>query len=134
MSLLDDIKAKCPTEVATRDPVAIAAAFNAGRVRVTTKLGGIGTVLETLGPVDGAALLDNLEAMAATNSAVKWAFVLINRGELDFGSSATRAMMDLLLPAPVSAALKSITEVPDPITELDVRKTLWDESGNWLGG
>ena len=132
--LIDDIKAKCPEALASKDPQAIADAFNVGRVRVVNKLGGIGTVLETLGPDNGAALLDNLEAMAATNSAVKWAFVLINRGELDFGSSATRSMMDLLLPAEVAAALKSIAEVPDPITELDVRKTLWDESGEWLGG
>mgnify|MGYP003528337098 FL=1 len=132
--LIDDIKAKCPEALASKDPQVIADAFNVGRVRVVTKLGGIGTVLETLGPINGAAVLDNLEAMAATNSAVKWAFVLINRGELDFGSSATRSMMDLLLPAEVAAALKSIAEVPDPITELDVRKTLWDESGEWLGG
>lgn len=134
MSLLDDIKAKCPEALATKDPDQIAAAFNVGRVRVITKLGGVGLVMDTLGPINGAALLDNLEAIATTNSAVKWAFVLINRGELDFGSSATRSMMDLLLPAEAAAALKSIAEVPNPITEFDVRKTLWSESGEWLGG
>lgn len=121
MALIDEINEKCtPEQIALRDYDAIAATVSAGRTRIATKLGGIGTVLETLGPDDGAALLDTLETIAAGNSAVKWAFVLINRGELDFGSSATRGMMDLLLPAEVAAALKSVAEVPDRVTAQQV--------------
>lgn len=116
MSLLDEIHAKCtPAEVAAGDFHLIAEKVSAGRVKAVTKLGGIGTVLELLGPVDGAALLDSLETIAAANPAVKWAFILINRGELDFGSAATRGMIDMLIPGPAGAALKSVAEVPDPV-------------------
>ena len=91
-----------------------------GRKRVTTRLGGIGLVLETLGPTDGAALLDQLDALRATNSAVKWGWLLLERGELDFGSPVTRALLDALCPAPVAAALKATAEVPDTVTTADV--------------
>ena len=113
----------------------IAAMLSSGRVRVQKTLGGIGTVLEALGPVDGAALLDQLEAQAATVPAVKWAFVLINRGELDFGSPATRAMIDQLLPAPVGAVLKAVAEVADPLTVGQVSDALNVAEGRLtLGG
>lgn len=100
---------------ARRDDL-IAQVLSVGRVRVVKTLGGIGTVLETLGPVDGATVLDQLEAMVPTVPAVKWAFVLVNRGELDFGSSATRAMIDQLLPSQIGALLKAVAEVPNPLT------------------
>ena len=121
MTLLAEIQAKCSPELlASRDFDAIAAAVSAGRVKLTQKLGGIGTVLETLGPADGAALLDALEAQAASVPALKWAFILINRGELDFGSPATRAMIDTLELGPAGAALKAVAEVPDPVTAIRV--------------
>ncbi len=132
MITLADIKAKCSPELlASHNYQAIADAFNVGRTKVVTKLGGIGTVLETLGPVDGAALLDQLEAMAATNSAVKWAFVLINRGELDFGSPATRAMIDQLLPADAGAALKAVAQVPDPVTSGECEIAMKNADGTY---
>lgn len=123
MTLLEEIQSG-GFDLGNRDDGAIAAALSVGRTKIVPRLGGIGVVMETLGPVDGAALLDSLEAMVATNSAVKWAFVLINRGELDFGSSATRAMIDQLLPAPAAAALKSVAEVPDVITAQQVAQAL----------
>lgn len=133
MALIDEIKARCSPELlASRDDVAITAKVNENRTKVATTLGGIGTVMEALGPTDGAALLDQLEAMAATVPAVKWAFVLINRGELDFGSPATRAMIDQLIPGPAGAALKATAEVPDPIDELTVRRACWSDAGEWL--
>ncbi len=132
MITLADIQAKCSPELlASHDYQAIADAFNVGRTQVVTKLGGIGTVLETLGPVDGAALLDNLEAMADTVSAVKWAFVLINRGELDFGSPATRAMIDQLLPADAGAALKAVAEVADPVSAGEVELAMKNADGSY---
>ena len=116
-TLLTEIQTKCSAELlASRDHQAIADAVNVGRVRTVQRLGGIGVVMETLGPTAGAQLLDNLEAMSASTPAVKWAFVLINRGELDFGSAATQAMMDTLLDAPTAAALKAVAVVPDPVT------------------
>ncbi len=128
--MLAEIQAKCSPELlASRDYAAIANAVNVGRVKVIEHLGGIGTVLERLGPVDGAALLDQLEAMAATNSAVKWAFVLINRGELDFGSPATRAMIDQLLPPDAGAVLKAVAEVSDPVSAGDVEIAMKNADG-----
>jgi len=133
MPLLEEIQSKCDAAlIASRDHQAIANAVNVGRTKVSPRLGGIGLVLETLGPTDGAALLDQLEAMAPTNSAVKWAFVLINRGELDFGSAATRGMIDLLLPNGAGAALKAVAEVPDHITEYDVRVACYTDNGDYL--
>jgi len=137
MITLTDIQAKVAPEIlATHDTQAITDAFNVGRTKVQTKLGGIGLVLEALGPVDGAALLDGLEAMAPAVPALKWAFTLINRGELDFGSAATRGMIDMLvgqgaIPLAAGDALKATAEVPDPIDELTIRKTVLADDGTW---
>jgi len=129
--LIDDIRALPAPLLATHDTQAIADALSVGRKKVAQRLGGIGLVMETLGPVDGAALLDQLEGMSATVPAVKWAFVLINRGELDFGSPATRAMIDQLVPAPANTLLKAVAEVDDPIDEMAVRKACWSDDGVW---
>ena len=123
MTLLQEIQAG-GFDLTNRDDGAIATALSLGRKKVVKTLGGIGIVLDTLGPVDGAALLDHLESMSASVPAVKWAFVLINRGELDFGAAATRGMIDQLLPNAAGAALKSIAEVADTITAQDVAKAL----------
>ena len=123
MTLRDEILAG-GFDLQNRDDGAIATALSAGRTKIATRLGGIGVVLETLGPVDGAALLDSLESMATTVPAVRWAFVLINRGELDFGSPATRAMIDQLVPSPAKEALLSLAEVPDSITPQQVAQAL----------
>ena len=127
--LYDDIQALDPALVASRDYQAIADVLSAGRVTVAPKLGGIGLVLETLGPVDGAALLDTLQAMTASVPALKWAWYLIERGELDFGSAATRGMVDMLvtggaMPAPVGAALKAVAEMPVTVTAAQVASVM----------
>lgn len=138
MITLSDIKAKVSAEVlATHDTQAIADAFNAGRVKVATRLGGIGLVLETLGPVDGATLLDGLQAMTVSVPALKWAWYLIERGELDFGSAATRGMIDSLvaqgtMTVAVGAALKAVAEAPDLVSEFDVRVACYADNGDWL--
>lgn len=117
MTLLEEIQAKCaPALIAARDHDAIAAQVSAGRTRIGQRLGGIGLIMEALGPANGAALLDQLETTAASNSAVKWAMVLINRGELDFGSQATRQMIDLLVPGAAADALKAVAQFADPVT------------------
>lgn len=107
--------------VQSRNDVGIAAALSAGRVRPVETFGGYGYVMERLGPTGGAALLDALESMAASSPPIKWAFRLLERGALDFGSAATRAQLDALvaggvLPAPAAAALKAGAEVADPIS------------------
>ncbi len=102
----------------------LAALMSAGRTRVATRLGGIGLVLETLGPTDGAALLDSLYAARDTVPALKWAWTLIDRGELDFGSAVTRAQLDALLPPAAAAALKATAEVADPVDVFAVSAAL----------
>ena len=118
-----------PAMVASRDYQGIADMLNATRTKVQPKLGGIGLVLETLGPVDGAALLDTLQSMTASIPALKWAWYLIERGELDFGSAATRGMIDQLvlggvMPEAVGAALKGAAEVPDTVTAAQVASVM----------
>jgi hypothetical protein len=137
MITLDDITAKVdPAILATHDTQAITDAFNVGRTKVQARLGGIGLVLEALGPVDGAALLDGLQALSPTIPALKWAFTLISRGELDFGSVATRGMIDMLvaqgaIAAPLGAALKATAEVPDPVSTYDITVCVQDNQGVW---
>ena len=60
MTLLAEIQAG-GFNLVNRDDGVIATALSIGRKKIVTTLGGIGTVLEALGPVDGAALLDQLE-------------------------------------------------------------------------
>ena len=138
MTLLDEIKAKCPPELlASQDADAIAAAVNVGRTRIAPRLGGIGAVMETLGAVDGPLVLDALESLKATLPAVRWGWVLLERGELDFGSTVTRQMIDGLVMGGVMTeaqglAIKALAEQPDPVTEFDVRRAIWADDGSYL--
>ena len=127
--LYDDIQLIDPAMVASRDYQGIADMLNLTRTKVQPKLGGIGLVLETLGPVDGAALLDTLQSLTTSIPALKWAWYLIERGELDFGSAATRGMIDQLvlggvMPEAVGAALKGVAEVPDPVSAARVASAM----------
>ena len=138
MTLISEIKAKCSPELlASRDADAIAAAVNVGRTRVAPRLGGIGAVMETLGAVDGPLVLDALDAIKGTVLAVKWGWVLLERGELDFGSTVTRQLIDGLVMGGVMTeaqglAIKALAEQPDPVTEFDVRRAIWADDGSYL--
>jgi hypothetical protein len=122
MTLLAEIEAKCPPElIAAREHGQIAALVSAGRTKVVERLGGIGTVLRHLGPVNGPALLDALDALRATVPAIRWGWVLLDRGQLDFGSPVVRAMIDqLVTDGVISAAhgeiLKNVAVEPDPVS------------------
>lgn len=138
MTLLDEIKAKCSPELlASQDADAIAAVVNVGRTRIVPRLGGIGAVMETLGEGDGPLVLDALDALKGTLPAVKWGWVLLERGELDFGSTVTRQMIDGLVMGGVMTeaqglAIKALAEQPDPVTEFDVRRAIWADDGSYL--
>ena len=139
MTLRDEIIAKCPSALlASRDEGAIAAAVSAGRTQLVDMLIGYGTVLDVLGPVEGAAVLDALEAAAVSVPAIKWAMKLLDRGELDVSKASTRGQIDALtgtiLTPTQAAAIKALAERPDPVSEYDVRCAMWDEHGNWMGG
>ncbi|MFK5283333.1 hypothetical protein ACI3PL_27545, partial [Lacticaseibacillus paracasei] len=82
----------------------------------------------------GNALLD------ALNSAPDFRYVkpLLEQGRLDISSALARAALDSIVgvvPGFEQAhadALKALAERDDSVTDLDVRKALWDEAGNWL--
>lgn len=138
MTLLDEIKAKCSLELReSRNADVIAAEISKGRLRIESRLGGIGAVMETLGAVDGPILLDTLNSLKATNAAIKWGWVLLERGELDFGSPVTRQLIDELIASGAlgndqGTKLKALAEVLDPVTEFDVRKAIWADDGSYL--
>jgi hypothetical protein len=116
MTLLEEIQTKCPELLADPNCHTIAATLNVGRVKPVSKIGGIGTIMDTLGPDGGAALLDSLEAMEAASPAVKWGMKLINAGTFDFGLASSRAMVTALVPSPAREALLAMSETPDPVT------------------
>lgn len=91
-------------------PVEIAALLNIPKtVLVETQI-GFGMIMNTLGTAEGAALLDQMEALALENSTVKWGMRLLANAQLDVGLASTRAMLDALLPAPYATALKALAE------------------------
>lgn len=104
---------------AVRNDAEIAAALSAGRTRIESTFVGVGRVMDCLGPVEGAAVLDALDALRATASPIKWAWLLLERGELDVGLPSVRAQIDTLVPAVMTAeqavALKALALRPDPI-------------------
>jgi hypothetical protein len=117
MTLLEEIQTKCaPEDLVSPNCHTIASTINVGRVKPVSKIGGIGTIMDTLGPVGGSALLDALEAMEATDSSVKWGMKLINAGNFDFGLASSRAMITALVPSPAREALLSMSETPDPVS------------------
>ena len=126
MTLLDEIKAKCsPDLLAGREHGAISEAVSQDRTAVVSRLGGIGAVIETLGVVEGPAVLDALDSLRASNPAVRWGWVLLERAELDFGSTVTRQLIDSLTAGGVMTAeqagkLKALAVVPAPVTTQDV--------------
>lgn len=105
---------------AVRNDAAIAAALSVGRTRIESTYIGVGRVMDCLGPVDGAAVLDALDALRATVSPVKWAWLLLERGELDVGLPSVRAQIDALVPAVMTAAqaeaIKALALRPDPVS------------------
>lgn len=137
MALLDDIRALPAGLLAARDTQAIADALSAGRTRLMPTPIGFGRVLEALGPVDGATVLDTLDAIKASNPPLKWAWHLLERGELDVALASVRGQIDLLalggaLTTAQAVALKALAETPDPIDEMTVRQACWSDDGVWL--
>ena len=149
MSLLDQIKAKVPAELlATRDTVAIAAAFNPGRVRVEPRMLSERGVLSALGPTAGDAFLTALEAAAASavalpaplrsyHGAIRRAVGWIKGDGIDVGDAVTRSLLDAMASAGVvnaasASAIKRLAERSDPVEEIEVRRALWSDAGEYL--
>lgn len=149
MSLLDQIKAKVPADVlATRDTVAIAAAYNADRVRVESRMVSERGVLSALGPIAGDDFLTAMETAASSADAlpaplrgyygaIRRAVVWLKGDGIDVGDAVTRTMLDVLAAAGVvnaasAATIKQLGERPDPVDEIEVRRALWSDAGEYL--
>jgi len=125
MTLIEEINAKCTPElIASREHGQIAAVVSEGRTELRERMIGIGTVLKYLGPVNGAALLDQMEALKASDPTIKWGWYLLERGELDVALESTRAMIDALLPADAAAALKALAVYPAPVSTQEVVRAM----------
>jgi len=93
-----------------KSPGEIAALLNESKVVLVERMIGIGTVMDALGPADGAALLASFEAQVATDPVVKYGWFLLERERLDVGLASTRAMLDELLPVEAASVLKGLAE------------------------
>lgn len=97
-------------------------------VQITSRPIGLGTVLDALGPTEGAAVLDTLYAMATTVRPVYYALKLLEQGGLDVGMTSTRAQIDALVgsafTAEQAAVIKTLAESPEIITAAQVSVAL----------
>ncbi|MGI4847265.1 MAG: hypothetical protein ACRYGK_03885 [Janthinobacterium lividum] len=131
MTLRDEIRARpdCAAAIAAKDIDAIAEIMSVGRVKTGSVIGGIGLIMDAVGPQAGAAFLDGLETAAAGNSAVKWGLYLIKDGTLDFGLKSTQDFIGLV-GGPLTDALRAIANVPDPLSRIDVAEALFNDDGS----
>lgn len=128
MSLYDELVAS-GLDLQNLTPGEIAAAISSGRIKLVSTPIGIGTILDVLGPTAGATFLDTLEGLKASNPTIKWAWTLIDRGVLDIGIPSVRQQVDGLALAGILTAqqafdLKSLAEVPNPVSALEVAQAI----------
>lgn len=107
----------------------IASALSVGRTKRIQTAIGFGRILDVLGPVDGATVLDTLEAAKASNSPLKWAWYLLERGELDVSLDSVREQLDVLAGAGAmttaqAEAIKALAVQADPVSTQDVTKAM----------
>ena len=117
---------------ATRDDGAIATALSVNRVKTVSPTNiGIGHVLGALGPMAGAAFLDELNAGAQSSSLIKYGLQMLNAENFDIGNALCIAQINAfvtstpaLLTAPQAQALINLAVVPDPVSPQDVAAAL----------
>lgn len=135
MTLLEEIKAKCSPELlASGDHQAIADAVNVGRVKPAPTRIGEGKILEVLGLAAGNAFLDVIDNGPDFRHVKK----IVARGDFDMSTPVSQAGVDAMVPVGVltqehADLLKALGTAPDPISEFDVRRTLYAEDGTFLG-
>ena len=134
-TLLDEIRAKCSTELlASRDLNAIAAEVNIGRRRLKKTSLGEGGIIAAVGNLNaGNAFLD------VVNSAPDYRHIkkVISRGDFDLGEPMAQEGVQAMVAANVltqaqANALCALGQEPDPVTEFEVRCACWSDLGEWL--
>lgn len=134
MTLLEEIILKVPPALLdTRDTQAIADALNVGRVKRQFTQVGRGLILEVMGMEDGSAFLDTLQSL----SQFRHVFPLIESGTLELMSGRLEESMTQLVAAGAltlgdAEALLALAEVPDPVSEFEVRSALYTPNGDYL--
>lgn len=93
-----------------KSPGEIAALLNVPQTVLVERMIGVGTVLDALGPANGAALLDQVKAVAETDAVVRYGWMLLESASLNVGLDSTRAMLDALLPVEAATVLKGLAE------------------------
>ena len=109
-----------------KSPGGIAALLNEPKVVLVERMIGVGTVLDALGPANGAALLDQVKSVAETDAVVRYGWMLLESASLDVGLDSTRTMLDALLPVEAATVLKGLAEqtVTAGVTWQQVRDAL----------
>ena len=122
---------------------AIAAELSRGRVRVASRMLTERGILAEYpgGPMAAHELLTAIEKFCEKADQVLLAGICVRAvrflrspGGLDFGSPVTAALLDALLQVgvidgPQRQHLRTMVEVPDPVTEYEVRVALWHDDG-----
>lgn len=120
-SLAAELKADPDGQYAGKSVEAVTAIINEGYDLVTTPVLttvdvriGFGAVLNALGAVEGAQVLDKLEA-AASHGPLKWAWRLLEADKLDVGNEQTRQQIDQIQAGGIftpeqAAKIKAIAE------------------------
>lgn len=121
MSLIDEIKAKCPPElIAAKEHGQIAALVSAKRTKPSTREIGNGTILETIGLQYGNAMLDVIYS-APDFRHVK---PLLEQGRLIVGSplvvATIQGMVPAVFPQVVADRLLALAVEPAPVSVQEV--------------
>lgn len=121
MSLIDEIKAKCPQSLINdRAHGAIALLVSEGRTKPSTREIGNGTILETIGLQYGNAMLDVIYS-APDFRHVK---PLLEQGRLIVGSplvvATIQGMVPGVMPQAVADRLLALAVEPAPVSVQDV--------------
>lgn len=135
MNLHDEIHSRtdCAAALAAKDCQAIAATLSMGRTATQSRFVTARTILSECGAI-GPSILDSLEAIAASNSAVKWAVRFLGQDSgLDVGNPVTQYMIDQLviggMPADQGAALKAMAIQSAPVTAQQVAAAVFNDDG-----
>ena len=109
-----------------KSPGEIVALLNVPQTVLVERMIGIGTVMDALGPSNGAALLDQIKAVTETDAVVRYGWMLLESASLDVGLDSTRTMLDALLPVEAATVLKGLAEqtVTAGVTWQQVRDAL----------
>lgn len=130
----DEIRAAIAADPALQalvpDTAAIAAALSAGRVRYVETNIGVGTVIEVLGLATANAVLDVIYS-APDYRHIK---PLLDQGRLRLDSAFVRGALQSMVPALLTQAqcnaLIARAAAPDPVTELAVRRGIYNPDGS----